>query len=397
MKKNILILVIGIVLVILFKYIVHLRQLPSVEALKIAPRNVTEKIIASGVVTSEKNSILSTEVTGRVENIFFKEGDTVKKGDILLTLDTSKIDREIVQGEAKLLMAKNEFLKLETTDLEMAQGEYLAAKENLNIYKEQYEKYKVLYDKNLVNILEFQSQENFYSSAKNRYTTAKANLNSLKSGPSKEILKNTIEIASENLNSLKKEREKYSIKAPYDAIITRKKGNLGEVVEPNSNLFTLYSVEDKYIEIDLDEKYLTNTTFKKEVKIYKSNDKSNLVDGEIYYFGPDISKENGTTQIKAKILKNSDSFLFGSTVNVVIEGNSFENAMVIPNDYILNQELKNYVYLLEGDKIKKQEVEIYPVINDNLICSGLKNGDLITNNFTLKDGTRVKIKAVVQP
>ena len=81
----------------------------------------------------------------------------------------------------------------------------------------------------------------------------------------------------------------------------------------------------------------------------------------------------------------------------MIEGNAFENVMVIPNDYILNQELKNYVYLLEGDKIKKQEVEIYPVINDNLICSGLKNGDLITNNFTLKDGTRVKIKAVVQP
>lgn len=342
MKRNIFIVLTFILFIIGFKYCVRLRTNPVVIGLEVSPRNLTEKIIVSGVVTSENTSSLATEVIGKVENIFYKEGDFIKKGDLLLGLDTSKIDKDVLQGEYNLLMAKNELLKLETTDIEVAQGEYLAAKDNVNIYKEQYNKYKKLYDKSLVSILEFQTQENLYSNAKNRYTTAVSRLNSLKSGSSKEILKNTVEIANENLNALKKQREKYSIRAPYDAVITRKKVNLGEIVEPQSELFTIYSLQDKYIDIDLDEKYLTNTKLKNNVKIYKSNDKSNLTDGEIYYFGPDISKENGTTQIKVKFLNNESLFLFGSTVNVIIEGNTFENTLIIPSDYVLNQDLKNY-------------------------------------------------------
>ncbi len=396
MKKNFLIAIIFILFVISFRYLVHIRTIPAVVALKITPRNLTEKVIVSGIITSEKTSVLATEVVGKVESIFYKEGDLVKKGDLLLSLDTSKIDRDVLQGEYNLLMAKNELLRLETTDLDVAQAEYLASKDNFNIYKEQYEKYKKLYDRSLVNILEYQAQENLYSSAKNRYTTASTKLKSLKSGSTKEISKNTVDIANENLNALKKEREKYSIKAPYDAIITRKNVNLGEVVESNSGLFTIYSIEDKYIDIDLDEKYLTNTKLKNSIKIYKTNDKSNLIDGEIYYFGPDVSKDNGTTQIKAKILQNEDSFIFGSTVNVIIEGNSFENKLIISSDYILNEDLKNYVYLIKNKKIVKREVSLYTVINDNVILSGLKEGDIIINNFTLSDGTKVNVKEVVQ-
>lgn len=397
MKRNIFIVLTFILFIIGFKYCVRLRTNPVVIGLEVSPRNLTEKIIVSGVVTSENTSSLATEVIGKVENIFYKEGDFIKKGDLLLGLDTSKIDKDVLQGEYNLLMAKNELLKLETTDIEVAQGEYLAAKDNVNIYKEQYNKYKKLYDKSLVSILEFQTQENLYSNAKNRYTTAVSRLNSLKSGSSKEILKNTVEIANENLNALKKQREKYSIRAPYDAVITRKKVNLGEIVEPQSELFTIYSLQDKYIDIDLDEKYLTNTKLKNNVKIYKSNDKSNLTDGEIYYFGPDISKENGTTQIKVKFLNNESLFLFGSTVNVIIEGNTFENTLIIPSDYVLNQDLKNYVYVVKNRKIIKKEVNLYPVINDNIVVSGLELGDIIINNFTLPDGSEVNVKEVVKP
>ncbi|MGL5054900.1 MAG: efflux RND transporter periplasmic adaptor subunit [Fusobacteriaceae bacterium] len=397
MKRNIFIILISIFFIIAFKYCVHLRTSPVVMGLKVVPRSLTEKIVVSGIVTSEKTSSLATEVVGKVENIFYKEGDLVKKDDLILSLDTSKIDREVVQGEYNLLMAKNELLKLETTDIEIAQAEYLSAKDNFNIYKEQYVKYKKLYDKSLVSVLEFQMQENLYSNAKNRYTAANSRLNSLKSGSSKEILKNTVEIANENLNVLKKQREKYTIRAPYDAIITRKKVNLGEIVESQSELFTIYSLEGKYIDIDLDEKYLTNTKLKNNVKIYKSNDKTNLTDGEIYYFGPDISKDNGTTQIKAKFLNNETSFLFGSTVNVIIEGDKFENSLIISNDYILNQDLKNYVYIVKNRKIIKKEVELKPVINDNIVISGLESGDIIINNFTLPDGTEVNVKEDVQP
>ncbi|MGL5428759.1 MAG: biotin/lipoyl-binding protein, partial [Cetobacterium sp.] len=80
----------------------------KVEAIKIKKENYTEKILVSGVVSGIENSIISSSLNGTIDKIFFKEGDFVKKGDLIAKFLTADIEASIKQKEAELISAKAE-------------------------------------------------------------------------------------------------------------------------------------------------------------------------------------------------------------------------------------------------------------------------------------------------
>lgn len=394
MKFNKVYILFPLLIIPIIIYSIFSEPSVPVKGFKIKSRDFNEKIVVSGTVTSENNSILSTEIAGKITSILYKEGDFVKKDDILLTLDTSKLDKDILQSEANLKLVKNEFLKLQNIDSNIANAEYAAAFANFKIFEKQYNKFKELYNKKMISELEFQNQENIYLNAKNKLISSKSTLGSLSSGPSKEISKNNIEIATLQVEALKKQKEKLILKAPYDGIITRKYMNIGEVVDIKSKLFNFYSLTDKYIEINLDEKYLSSVSLESEVYIYASNNRVDLFKGKIYYIGNDIDQDNGTAEIKIKILENEKDFVFGSTVNAIINTVNIKNQLLIPNEYILNEDLKNYVYLINNGIIEKKEVKLKNVLNNNLVISGISENDILIKEFNLKPG--IKVKMVVE-
>lgn len=67
---------------------------------RVAKGNIAISVSGSGAVVSSDKVALSPEVTGSISKIYFKEGDTVKKGDLLFELDDTKakLERDAIKN-----------------------------------------------------------------------------------------------------------------------------------------------------------------------------------------------------------------------------------------------------------------------------------------------------------
>src|SRR5690606_34390867 len=154
-------------------------------------------IEVTGAVLSKKNVNISAEVAGRVLNIKAVEGMHVRRGEVMAEVDAEAIDRNSEEGEKKLELANNIF-----------------------------EKQKRLSDKQIG--MDVQCLE-----AKKR----------------KEILE-------KSLASVSTQRDKATIKAPFDGTVEAVNVRLGEMVQPGTPVVNFVGESDLYIEGDLSERYV---------------------------------------------------------------------------------------------------------------------------------------------
>ncbi|WP_178372588.1 efflux RND transporter periplasmic adaptor subunit [Massilia sp. CF038] len=105
----------------------------AVETDKIAFREIKSSILASGHLLYEEQVLLSPEVIGKVSTIFVKEGQQVKKGDLLLHLDDQSYRAEVAQQEAAV---RQQRINIEQQQLNLANQEtQLKRKEELHRMK----------------------------------------------------------------------------------------------------------------------------------------------------------------------------------------------------------------------------------------------------------------------
>ena len=77
----------------------------KVDGVAVVPQPFIETIIASGTLLAEESVELQAEVTGKVAGLFFKDGEAVKKGDVLVKIDDSTLQANLKRSEARRALA----------------------------------------------------------------------------------------------------------------------------------------------------------------------------------------------------------------------------------------------------------------------------------------------------
>ncbi|MGL5355097.1 MAG: HlyD family secretion protein, partial [Cetobacterium sp.] len=208
----------------------------KVEGIKIIKKDFVEKILVSGVVLGRENSILSSEISGTVSNVFFKEGDFVKKGDSIVSFTTNDIDILIKQKESEFLSAEAELENLEKVLIQNSEILYSNSEIEYSIANTEFQKYSKLYENKYINILELNLKKNNLLEKEIKLKNSLNELNSLKTGPNRKIMLANLKLKKEALEYEKKQKEKYNIVAPYDCYIREKYVNTGESLSAYSNL-----------------------------------------------------------------------------------------------------------------------------------------------------------------
>ena len=94
-----------------------------VEAMQVVRKTLANTTTISGRVMADKNVMVLPQIPGTVESIAVKEGDHVKKGDVLFTLDAKDIQKQVDQAKAAYDTAKASY--------NMSQEQVKVAKESL--------------------------------------------------------------------------------------------------------------------------------------------------------------------------------------------------------------------------------------------------------------------------
>lgn len=155
-------LIIGGILVTLLIIIVIWKKSSSSKAIKVATekaikRDITEVVSASGKVQPEVEVKISSDVSGEIVDLLVKEGDTVRKGDLLLRIDPV-IYQSAVQRVSSTLNGAKAQMANSSARLEQSKAQLTNAELNYN-------RNKKLHDQGAISDAEFEQIKATYEGA----------------------------------------------------------------------------------------------------------------------------------------------------------------------------------------------------------------------------------------
>ena len=317
------------------------KNLFLVSAIKLKSKNFSHYLNFQGSLDTDQNVVIYPELPGILKNIYVKQGEKVKKGQIIAKISDSGLTDQLEQ------------LKLQR-----------------NLAKTTFERQQKLWDQKIGSEIQ--------------YLQAKTNFKSLE----------------KKISQMRDQEGKTRILAPFDGTIDDIIADIGSNLAPGlTPILRIINIDQMKVSAEIPEIHIPYIKQNKNVKIYVPIlDKQIL--GKISSVGNFINPNNRSFNIEIKLLNKSNELKPNMTVSLEINDYQNDSAILIPSKDILEDEEGNfYVYKLvidsnenyKSNKVMIQKGKSYNNMTE--INSGLKENDLIINDGLrqVEDGQIVKV------
>lgn len=356
MKKK---LIVGVLLLAFFAVPVAIKlnaksagreaEVTTVQNLQIHP-----SILATGNLVFRQEVQLSAEVIGKVAAVLVKEGDQVRRGQILLKLDPTVYVAEVAQQEAS---RRNAAIAIERAQINLA-NQQRGLDRTGQLYKAKY-----------IDISK-------YDDAVHQVDLAKVELRASRE---------TLEQASALLSQSREHLAKTEVRAPIDGTVTAVPIKIGETAVASatgiagSSLMTIADVGSIMAEVNVDEADIARVSVGQQAKVFPAAFPDQPVTGRVesVAMAPktaglgQAASQGRTYVVKLRLEDPKIALRSGMTCRVEIVVGSSAAKPAVPIQAILSEEIaaagardkdavKNtsYVYVVADGKAKKTTVEL---------------------------------------
>ena len=316
----------------------------------VTQETITQYVEASGTIKPINTIAVGTQVSGTVAKIYVDYNSVVKKGDLLAELDPSLFQANVDQSTAKLNNAKAAYAKASST---------------LNYKKNNYLRYKHLYDKNYVSKDEAELAYANYQQAIAEVAAANAEVSAAQAA------------LTNNLTNLRYSK----ITSPVDGTVILRAVDVGQTVAASFNTPTLFEVAkdltQMQIETSVSEADIGKIKVGQKAKYTLDGYQDKIFEGEVTQVRlASTTTNNVVTYTVIVSVDNSEGLVIpGMSANVSIVTNSVKDALCVPS-----QALK-FTPDAAGKKYEKQGVWVQTK-------TGLKRYDI---ELGVSDDTKVQI------
>jgi HlyD family secretion protein len=373
----------------------------KVEVDKVKKGDIASVVTGSGKVQAKKDVKISATVPGVIISLPIKDGDWVKKGQLLVQIDPSEYKSAVAQATAQLNSAR----------ANLEQAELI------------FERQKKLYEKNLTSKEQYDATLTQYNVAKAQYDQSSASLRQ-----SNDLLIKT------------------TITAPMEGKITELMKKEGEMVTGATynptEIMTISDISKFEVEVEVDETDIAEAKLGQEAKIKIDAFPDTVFEGEVSEIGNTAKITGYSTQdqvvnflVKVLLLDEVQGIKPGMSASVDITTASHKDVLQIPIAAVVMREEKkdtlntkskegkatalassseeeknnkkkkkelDGVFLVEKSKAKFIPIKSGISDQQNIeVVTGLKENDqIITGSYkilrTLKDGDKIKIEKKIE-
>lgn len=311
------------------------QKLPLIRTKKILTQNFTENYNIVGVVKPFEEATVSAVEGGLITYLNVDKGSRVGRGQVLVRLRKD----------------------IEYATYQQTLAQYELAKSN-------YDRIERLFRDGV--------------STEQEFTNAKLNL---------DIAERSVNITETRLNNA-------VVTSPINGIVEQKFMNRGETSAPGSPILKIVNVSRVKITTGVPERYLSDIRIGSPVKITFDVLPGEEFFGKVNFISPTLSQINRTFEIEV-ILDNPNGRLKPEmSANLSIQRYKLDEAIVLPQDLIVDLGTEKYVFLYDNGIAKRRDVTLGGYSGNNvLVTSGLRAGDqMITEGYqSLADGDEVKL------
>ncbi len=292
--------------------------------------DVKQTVEAFGEVIATDVKNITLEFQAPVEKISVIEGERVKSGQSLVTLDTMEMENMIAEKELSLAASKNNIERLlQGNDLNKLQNDLKNAKDIYNKSSEELEIKEQLYTTGSISQSELDSFRKIVDSDKKAVQDITYAINSLKNSKGMENEQQSLEVSvlEADLNLLQAKLGKPFLKGS-DVVCNVSNGIVydigyseGDIAGPQKKLLSIMDADSLEIEANIPEEFIKDIKIGSPATVTPVADKTRSCKGSISYIPGKAVYQNGETQVTVRIkLDNADDFLLpGFNVDVSID------------------------------------------------------------------------------
>jgi len=350
-------------------------------------RTAPVEVEVIGNVEAYETDSVKSQITGILDKVHFSEGDFVKKGSLLFTLDARPYEAAVKQAEANLLHDRAALRQAEANKRrDEAQETYS---------RNQAQRYAKLYADKAVSK---QETEQYQTDADTRHETVDADQASI------ETAKAAIAADEAMLDSAKVQLSYTQIYAPFDG----RTGNLnvkqGNVVKaPDTELITINRLQPIYVTFSIPEDRLAEVRKQmaegRKLSVMANPNKDSDTGwerGELTFVDNSVDASTGAIKLKGTFPNENRTLWPGKFVRVHLRLGAIQNAVMIPTQALQTGQDGDYVFVLQPN----MTVESRPVVSgirvesEQVIQKGLQPGERVVTegHVRLVSGSRVYIK-----
>jgi len=314
---------------------------------------------ALGTVTALATVTVVSQVTGQIAEVDFREGQEVKRGDLLVQIDPRPFQAALDQATGQLL--RDQAL-LKEAQVDLTRYQTLAAQNSIARQQAEDQVYVVQQDEGTVKI--------------------------------DEAMVNTARI---NLGYCR-------IVAPFNGYIGLRLIDPGNIVQANatSGIAMITQLQPITVIFPLAEDSLPQVLKRLHggaqlpVAAYDRSGTTKLATGTLAAIDSSINTSTGTVNLKATFANEDESLFPNQFVNINLLVNSKPDALTMPTAATQRGSQGTFVYLVQGtDAVAVRVVKLGTVDGENVeVLDGLKAGDqvVVDGADKLRDGTKVEVR-----
>jgi membrane fusion protein (multidrug efflux system) len=298
----------------------------------------TDDLWAVGSLRSDESVKVSSEVTGRIAEIIFREGDSVKQGQVLVKLDEALVGAEVADAKARLELAQSNFDRAQSLSRSGS------------------------------------GTERAFDEATSALGTARA----------------ALQLAETRLTKL-------SITAPFDGRVGLRDVSVGAYVTPGAPIVNLEKIDQLKLDFRLPETVLSSVSVGQDVAIRVDAFRDKTFPGEVYAIDPQVDVNGRSLRIRAR-MPNPDLVLRpGLFARVLIKGLEEREVVKVPESAVVPSGEDKLVFSIIGGKAKENKVTTgRRRAGEVEVLTGIEDGTqvVISGQGRLRDGAPVEIIGV---
>jgi multidrug resistance efflux pump len=369
-------------------------QVPLVDAAPVTQGLIEEKISRTGDITPSAQVTISSKVQGWVGKINVREGDLVKTGQVLVTLDTREAEATVAQAEASLEAAKARLKQVKATAEETVQSQIQQTKANMELAEADLKRFQDLQERNFISRQQLDEARTKYNVAQAAYNLA---LNSL----NQRTWENDIALAEAQVNQAKATLElnkaqlaNLIILSPMNGGITKRFVDPGTMVKDTTPILTLMDLSEMKMVVNVIEKEFIHLQKGQAVKITVTAFPDRVFTGRIEIITPALELQSRTAEIQISIPNPGLVMKPGMFGRAEILLRSNPQAVLVPIQSLMSEGGQDWLYVLKDDQVARRPVR-KGAVRDTVveILQGIVPGEqVITAGQTaLKDGAKVRL------
>ncbi|MFG1401840.1 efflux RND transporter periplasmic adaptor subunit [Xanthobacter sediminis] len=367
---------------------------PAVVVEQVERGDLVQTVVASGHVETPYRVEIGAQITGMVGDVLVEEGQSVTRGQPLISIEREELNAILVQAQGAVAQAEARLRQLTELTLPVAKENLAQAQALLKNAQATYDRTSELASHGNATRAALDDAQRALDQARAQVNAAQFQVFTASPGGSDQVVAQTqLDQANATLEAARSRLAYATITAPRDGVLISRSVERGTIVQPGRTLLVLAPAGDTQLVVDVDERNLGVIALGQPALASADAYPSQRFAAKVTYINPGVDITRATVQVKLTVPDPPAYLRQDMTVSVDIETARRSGVLVLPRRAVRDlQSGQPWVLAIRDGRAYHQTVQVGLAGSMRLeITEGLKAGDLaIPEGAGIAAGQRVR-------